>query len=348
MTQTVGGVVSAAPPTNPAAFGSGPTVQFITSGVGLTVFILFLPGGLAALLHRIGDAVTAARGPATGAARVTPPHRYPGSDATRSRRGGTEAPPRPAGLEVYDLVVAFGGLLAVNGVDLSIEPGSTVGILGPNGSGKTTLLDAVSGLLRPASGLVHLDGVDLIDYLPEDRAALGVVRSFQDCRLYPELTVEDTLMVAEDARRPLGVLSSTLRLPAARRAENDKRQTVDEVLDAFGLEPFRHRRIDQLSTGTRRVVDLASIVTARPRLLLLDEPTAGMGDQETYEITQLIRRLHRDGKLTIVLIEHDMRVVFHLADRITVLDQGKLLAEGTAQEIAVNEAVQAAYLGKAA
>ncbi|TML65117.1 MAG: ATP-binding cassette domain-containing protein [Actinobacteria bacterium] len=249
----------------PAAFGSGPTVQFITSGVGLTIFILFLPG----------DAVSAGlQDRSAGPARMTAPAVQPVRDATRPRGGETELPRTPAGLEVYDLVVAFGGLLAVNGVDLSIQPGSTVGILGPNGSGKTTLLDAVSGLLRPASGLVHLDGVDLVDYLPEDRAALGVVRSFQDCRLYPELTVEDTLMVAEDARRPLGVLSSTLRLPAARRAENDKRQTVDEVLDAFGLEPFRHRRIDQLSTGTRRVVDLAA---AARRAHRGDRPTRGRG-----------------------------------------------------------------------
>ena len=329
----------------PAAFGSGPTVQFITSGVGLTIFILFLPGGLAALLHRIGDAVSAAlQGPSAGPARVAAVVQ-PVPDATRARRGETELPRTPAGLEVYDLVVAFGGLLAVNGVDLSIQPGSTVGILGPNGSGKTTLLDAVSGLLRPASGLVHLDGVDLVDYLPEDRAALGVVRSFQDCRLYPELTVEDTLMVAEDARHPLGVLSSTLRLPVARRAENDKLQTVDEVLDAFGLEPFRHRRIDQLSTGTRRVVDLASIVTARPRLLLLDEPTAGIAQREAEAFGPLLHALRDLTGTTIVIVEHDVPLTVSVCDSLVVMEAGRVVSAGPTATVLADPAARDAYLG---
>ncbi|HMD46008.1 MAG TPA: ATP-binding cassette domain-containing protein, partial [Acidimicrobiales bacterium] len=145
----------------------------------------------------------------------------------------------PARLEVSDLVVAFGGLLAVAGASLCAEPGEIVGLIGPNGSGKTTLLDAVSGLVRADSGSVRLDGEELGDWLPEERNGVGVVRSFQDCRLFPELAVEDVLLLAEDAHEPVGVVASGLQLPWARRAERAKRHAVDEVIAAFGLEPFR-------------------------------------------------------------------------------------------------------------
>ena len=166
-----------------------------------------------------------------------------------SRRTTREGPAR---LEITDLVVSFGGLRAIDGVSVSVEPGAIVGLIGPNGSGKTTLLDTVSGLVAPAAGTLTLDGENLADYIPEERAALGVVRSFQDCRLYPELTVEDTLMLSEDARHSVSVFTTTLQLPWARRAERDKRKAVDRVIASFGLDRFRHHLTGHLSTGTRR------------------------------------------------------------------------------------------------
>ena len=180
----------------------------------------------------------------------------------------------PARLEVRNLEVVFGGVRAVDGVSMDVAPGTIVGLIGANGSGKTTLLDAVSGLVPLAGGTVTIDGEDLADLLPEERATLGVVRSFQEARLFPELTVEDALLVTVDGRGQSDVVSTTLQLPWARRSERDKRRAVAEVLGSFRLERFRLHQVAQLSTGTRRMVDLASIVLAGPRLLLLDEPSS--------------------------------------------------------------------------
>ena len=253
-----------------------------------------------------------------------------------------------ARLELRGLVVGFGGVRAVDGVDLVVEPGTITGVLGPNGSGKTTLLDAVSGQLRPSGGSVHLDGTDLIDYLPEDRAALGVVRSFQDCRLFPELTVEEALMVAEDARRPVGVLATMLRLPSTRRAETDKRARVDASLAAFRLEGYRHTRVDQLSTGTRRVVDLAAIVAARPRLLLLDEPTAGIAQREAEALGPLLRAVHERTGATIVMVEHDVPMAVGLCDHLVVMEAGRVVSAGVTGEVLRDGAAIDAYLGASA
>ncbi len=250
-----------------------------------------------------------------------------------------------AGLEVRNLVVDYGGLRALDDVSLSLAPGEIVGFIGPNGSGKTTLLDVISGQTPPQSGAVLLDGVDLAAHLPEDRAALGLVRSFQDCLLYAELSVEETLLVAEDARRPAGVLASAFRLPGARRAEREKRATVEGLMDSLGLERFRHNLIAELSTGTRRIVDLAAILAARPRLLLLDEPTSGIAQREAEALGPLLRRLHELTGATICLVEHDVRLVFSLCDRVFVMEAGRIVASGPADEVVHDPVAVAAYLG---
>jgi ABC-type branched-subunit amino acid transport system ATPase component len=250
-----------------------------------------------------------------------------------------------AALELRDVAVWFGGVHAVDGVSLAIAPGELVGLVGPNGSGKTTLLDAISGVVRGTRGRVVLDGDDLVDHLPEDRARLGIVRSFQDCRLYPELSVEEVLLVSEDSRRRTGVLATTLQLPWARRAEAAKRAAVDEALEAFGLARFRWHRISELSTGTRRVVDLASIVLARPRLLLLDEPTSGIAQREAEAFIPLLQRIHEVTRATIVLVEHDVPLVFSLCARVVVMETGRVVAEGPADQVRHDPAALAAYLG---
>jgi ABC-type branched-subunit amino acid transport system ATPase component/MFS family permease len=255
------------------------------------------------------------------------------------------APASAALLQIRDLVVAFGGVRAVDGVSFDVRPGEVIGLLGPNGSGKTTLLNAVSGQLRPTDGVVSLDGLDLIDWMPEDRARLGLVRSFQDARLFPELTVEDVLLVAEDARAPSGTLSTALQLPYARRRESDKRRAVAESLSAFGLMQFRHHRISQLSTGTRRVVDLAVIAAAKPRLLLLDEPTSGIAQREAEAFGPLLKRLHEITGATIVLVEHDVPLAAELCDRLVVLEAGKLVSIGPTQQVLRDPAAIEAYLG---
>jgi ABC-type branched-subunit amino acid transport system ATPase component len=251
----------------------------------------------------------------------------------------------PAQLDVEDVSVRFGGVHALNGVSFSAEAGSIVGLIGANGSGKTTTLDVISGLVKPQSGRVRLDGIDLGEYLPEERLGVGMVRSFQDCRLYPELSVLDVLLLSEDARHEVAVLSTTLRLPWARRAERRKLEAVDQVIAAFGLERFRHHRTAELSTGTRRVVDLASIVLARPRLLLLDEPTAGIAQREAEAFIPLLRRIHEVADTTIVLVEHDVPLVFELCSTVIVMELGQVVVAGPPDQVRGDPKALAAYLG---
>jgi ABC-type branched-subunit amino acid transport system ATPase component len=251
----------------------------------------------------------------------------------------------PAELAVEDLSVRFGGVHALNGVTFTAEAGSIVGLIGANGSGKTTTLDVISGLVKPQSGRVRLDGIDLGEYLPEERLGVGMVRSFQDCRLYPELSVLDVLLLSEDARHEVAVLSTTLRLPWARRAERRKLEAVDQVIAAFGLERFRHHRTAELSTGTRRVVDLASIVLAQPRLLLLDEPTAGIAQREAEAFIPLLRRIHEVADTTIVLVEHDVPLVFELCSTVIVMELGQVVVAGPPDQVRADPKALAAYLG---
>jgi branched-chain amino acid transport system ATP-binding protein len=246
-------------------------------------------------------------------------------------------------LQVKNVSKHFGSLVAVNGVSMTVEPGELRAVIGPNGAGKTTFFNLISGLLRPSAGSVIFDGEDITDLLPARRVWRGIARTFQITEVFPELTVRENLRIAVEVAS-----GYRLRVWQSRDADGEVKARVAHLLEISGLLEKANRLVGELAHGDQRATEIMMALALKPRLLLLDEPTAGMGDQETYDITQLIRKLHRDQKLTIVLIEHDMRVVFHLADRIMVLDQGRFLAEGTPQDIAANEAVQAAYLGKVA
>ncbi len=246
-------------------------------------------------------------------------------------------------LEVRNISKRFGSLVAVRDVSLSVKKGELRAIIGPNGAGKTTFFNLISGFFPPTTGTIAFDGQDITALPAHKRVGLGMARTFQITEIFPELTVFENVRISTE-------VADGFRLrPWISRTEKARvRRQVGEMLELTGLGTKSDRLVGELSHGDQRAAEIAMALALRPRLLLLDEPTAGMGDQETYEMTQLIRRLHRESNFTIVLIEHDMRVVFHLADRVTVLDQGSLLAEGTPQEIAANEAVQSAYLGKAA
>ena len=237
----------------------------------------------------------------------------------------------------------FGSLVAVRDVSLSVEKGELRAIIGPNGAGKTTFFNLISGFFPPTGGTIVFDGRDITALPAHQRVALGIARTFQITEIFPELTVFENVRISAEVTEGF-----RLRPWISQTEKTRVRVQVEKALELTGLRAKSDRLVGELPHGDQRAAEIAMALALRPALLLLDEPTAGMGDQETYEITQLIRRLHRDSHFTVVLIEHDMRVVFHLADRITVLDQGGLLAEGTPQEIAANEAVQAAYLGNAA
>jgi branched-chain amino acid transport system ATP-binding protein len=245
-------------------------------------------------------------------------------------------------LEVNNVSRRFGSLVAVRDVSLRVEPGELRAVIGPNGAGKTTFFNLISGLFPPSAGTIAFDGRDITGVPAHARVVLGIARTFQITEIFPALTVFENVRISTE-------VADGYRLrPWISRADRTKiTRQVEATLELTGLAAKADRLVGELSHGDQRAAEIAMALALRPRLLLLDEPTAGMGDQETYEITQLIRRLHRESSFTIVLIEHDMRVVFHLADKVTVLDQGSLLAEGSPDEIASNETVQSAYLGKA-
>jgi branched-chain amino acid transport system ATP-binding protein len=245
-------------------------------------------------------------------------------------------------LDVRNVTKTFGNLVAVRNVSLSVSPGELHAVIGPNGAGKTTFFNMISGMFSPDSGEIVFAGKNVTQLPAYRRVQSGMVRTFQITEIFPEISVRENVRVAAE-------VASGYRLrPWISGAENATiDRHIDEILGLTGLAGKEGRLVSELAHGDQRATEIATALALGPRLLLLDEPTAGMGDQETYEITGLIRRLHRDSRYTIVLIEHDMRVVFHLADRMTVLDQGRVLAQGSPQEIAANEAVQAAYLGKA-
>ena len=246
-------------------------------------------------------------------------------------------------LEINNVTKRFGNLVAVRDVSLNVAKGELCAIIGPNGAGKTTFFNLISGFFPPTSGSIIFDGQDITRLSTHERVTRGMARTFQITEIFPELTVFENVRIAAE-------VSSGYRLrPWISRSEGAKLLArVEETLKMVALDAKAHRLVGELAHGDQRAAEIAMALALRPRLLLLDEPTAGMGEQETYQITQLIRKLHRDSNYSIVLIEHDMRVVFHLADRVCVLDQGRMLAQGTPQQIAANEAVQAAYLGQAA
>ena len=246
-------------------------------------------------------------------------------------------------LRVEQACCHFGSLIAVDKVSLSVEPGELRAVIGPNGAGKTTFFNLISGYITPTAGKILLDNRDITTMPPHQRVAHGMARTFQITEIFPELSVRENLRIPVEVATGLRL---NPWLPAKAAEEVDA--SVFELMEMGGLAAKANRLVGELPHGDQRATEIMMALALKPRLLLLDEPTAGMGDQETYDITRLIRRLHKDQKLAIVLIEHDMRVIFHLADRIMVLVEGSVLAEGTPPEIAADERVQAAYLGKAA
>lgn len=251
--------------------------------------------------------------------------------------------PRVNLLDIEQLSCCFGSLRAVNGVSMSVAPGELRALIGANGAGKTTLFNLLSGFVAPSSGRIVFDGADITQRAAHERVGMGIARTFQITEVFPELSVHENLRVPVESEAGL-----RLRPWLSRSATSRIQSRVEELLELGGLADKSSRLAGELSHGDQRTTEILMALALKPRLLLLDEPTAGMGEQETYEITELVRRLHRERSLTILLVEHDMRVVFHLADRISVMAEGSLLADGPPDQIAADERVQAAYLGSSA
>jgi len=249
-------------------------------------------------------------------------------------------------LHAHGVTVRFGGLTAVDDVAVDIHPGEIVGLIGGNGAGKTTFMNVVSGYVTPEPGAVlQVHGRDLVGLPPEYRPYVGVGRSYQAATLFPGLSVSETLLVAVERHQPTPLLGAILGTGRARRIERAKRERVAELVETCGLQPYAERLVRELSTGTRRVVDLACILAQRPGLLLLDEPTGGLAQRETEAFAPLIRKVQRDLGCAVMVIEHDMVMIGELCDRVYAMETGRVIAAGTPDEVRNDPSVIASYLG---
>jgi ABC-type branched-subunit amino acid transport system ATPase component len=251
----------------------------------------------------------------------------------------------PLPLRAEKVVVRFGGLAAVQDVSIEAHAGEIVGLLGPNGAGKTTLFDVLSGQIRPTSGRVFMDGVDVTGERPEQRARRGMGRTFQEARLYPEVSLLDTFKLALERGDPSNMVSSMLALPSSRSAERRKLRRAEEIVELLGLTPYAGRACSELSTGTRRFAELGCLLAMGSRLLLLDEPTAGIAQREVEAFAPVLKEIRDHLGATILVIDHDIPMMMSIVDRVYVMAAGELIAEGAPDVIRSDPKVVAAYLG---
>jgi branched-chain amino acid transport system ATP-binding protein len=258
------------------------------------------------------------------------------------------APVQPPLLALRDVSKSFGGLLVISGLDLEVRTGEIVSVIGPNGAGKTTLFNLVTGVYPPDSGEINFDGEPIVGLPAHAITRRGIARTFQTLRLFLNMTVKENVTSAAYGRTKAGILRSTLRTPGMRREERQIQREAEERLAFFGdrLAGYRwNQPAYSLSYANRRRLEIARATATDPRLLLLDEPAAGMNPVETHEMTELIGKLREKGGYTILVIEHDMHVVEGISDRVVALDHGVKIAEGSFDEVATNPRVVEAYLG---
>ena len=328
----------------PAIFGNSVEVSVATSGLGLLLLLLFLPGGLAQGLYALRDVIVSRalrRVPDVAVERVAV------EQATLPARVSRREPLQDGVpiLEVAGLSVEYTGRRVLDGAALTVHQGEIVGLIGSNGAGKSTLMNAVTGFTKPVEGSVLFRGQDITRLSPHERARLGIGRVFQDARLFSELTLRETVSIALEAHERSEFLPSLLALPPSRRAERTKLAEADAYIDFLGLGRYAGTYTGELSTGTRRIVEMCCLLAQGAELLLLDEPTAGVAQRETEAFGPLIERIRGELDATVVIIEHDIPLIMSISQRVYCYAAGSLISEGTPEQVRNDPAVVAAYLG---
>ncbi|MCX8069961.1 MAG: ABC transporter ATP-binding protein [Thermodesulfovibrionales bacterium] len=249
-------------------------------------------------------------------------------------------------LHIDNITKNFGGLTALEEINFIIEEGMIQAIIGPNGAGKTTLLNIISGIYEPDLGKVRFKGTEINNYSPNEIAKIGISRTFQHVELFSNMTVLENIMVGRYVRTKAGLFACGFRLPSARNEEKAIKRDSEQILEYIGLIHRRNEKASSLPIGEQRKLEIGRAIATEPTLLLLDEPASGLNEAETIELSSFIRQLREQKRITIILVEHDMRLVMDISDKIVVLDFGKMIAEGTPEEIQNNKLVIDAYLGE--
>ncbi|MDE0604200.1 MAG: ATP-binding cassette domain-containing protein, partial [bacterium] len=323
----------------PAVWPANNLVPLLTSSIGLLVLLMYFPGGFAQVVLTGRDRFLgwyAARLPEPEPA----PRREVASVVSRSDAAITTGPV----LVAEEVTVAFGGLTAVDNASIRVRAGEVVGLIGTNGAGKTTLMNAISGFV-PCSGRIELEGRPIQKMAADRRAALGLGRAFQQSRLFPDLTVLETLAVAAESRRRTSFTAAVAHLPNGYRRDRAQRAHAQDIADFLGLGPYADKFTFELSTGTRRIVELGCLLALEARVLCLDEPTGGVAQREVEAFAPLLLSIKNQLGAAMLVIEHDMPMIMQISDRIYCLQAGRVIAAGSPDQVRTDPAVVASYLG---